>query len=385
MPKKPAFFIVKTVLVIVHSLAFLSTVFRLGHRIRSRRFWWDDFWALIALLSDILLWVIFMALPMPTIRQRSTSLQILSWLGTIISYSTGLWAARISVGVTIVRLLCKGSFRKLAKWVCLVFGVIWLTRVLQKAFSCGTQWSQIRSQCGVPMSTGYLELCTDLVGDAWLVLAPAYMLWHMKITRRHRYLITTIFGCGLFTTCASVAHIAFILLKEPRWVGISGHIQVGISVLVCNLLVLITYIYRVFATNTEDDEASTTTDIISNREQPDGTRASQIFGTIGLCPSSYGTMVSLTDLGSDFGNTPHTSAGLPQTSNDLQQSTDTTAQTKDDSQARNSVSYITQNETRESSSNSRPQVSNISRTMSSLDSSEIPELEKSGSNIGSAS
>lgn len=36
----------------VHSLAIVSTAFRLTYRVRIRRFWWDDFCAFVALVLD---------------------------------------------------------------------------------------------------------------------------------------------------------------------------------------------------------------------------------------------------------------------------------------------------------------------------------------------
>lgn len=45
-----------------HSIAFLTTFFRLVHRFKTRRLWWDDFWAFIALLSDLFVWIIFMVI-----------------------------------------------------------------------------------------------------------------------------------------------------------------------------------------------------------------------------------------------------------------------------------------------------------------------------------
>lgn len=46
---------------VCHSLAMSSTVYRVIHRFRMRRLWWDDYLAFVALFFDVIyfatLWV----------------------------------------------------------------------------------------------------------------------------------------------------------------------------------------------------------------------------------------------------------------------------------------------------------------------------------------
>lgn len=111
----------------------------------------------------------------------------------------------------------------------------------------------------------------DCVADLWLLFAPAYVLWQMKLQRAQRNLILTIFLCGVFTSLASIAHVVFILVNSPLWLRLTGHIevslflkkiwcfmmskywliyswciQVAVAIIVSNLLVVVTYVYRVF-------------------------------------------------------------------------------------------------------------------------------------------
>lgn len=45
-------FIILRKVVVLHSIAILSTVFRLVYRLWTRRFWWEDAWAALAMISD---------------------------------------------------------------------------------------------------------------------------------------------------------------------------------------------------------------------------------------------------------------------------------------------------------------------------------------------
>jgi len=94
----------------------------------------------------------------------------------------------------------------------------------------------------------------------------------MKLRRRHYLLMRAIFMCGLFTTFSSIAHGVFILLQSPSWIGATGHIEVrniyydswfaliyrkvAISIFVSNLIVLVTYIYRIIQNMSNDDVTS---------------------------------------------------------------------------------------------------------------------------------
>ncbi|KDR75520.1 hypothetical protein GALMADRAFT_247965 [Galerina marginata CBS 339.88] len=235
---------VKNIVIVCHSFAIPTTCFRLFHRCRTGKLWWDDFWAMIALLCDIILFVVYFAIPLEP-QPTPKALQYASrWL-TLQGYTIGIWSARLTVAVTIVRLLPQGPTRRMAKVAAMIFGVFEMVMVLQKIFFCGKKWGFL-PRCEIPTYTGIIELVTDILADLWLLLAPAYMLFQMKLERAHHRLILAIFLCGIFTSLASISHSVFILLNSPFWLGLTGHIEVAVAIVISNLLVLVTYIYRVF-------------------------------------------------------------------------------------------------------------------------------------------
>lgn len=46
-------------LFLLHCLGISASLARLVYRIRTRRFWWDDFWAFVAVLSDLVFLMAF--------------------------------------------------------------------------------------------------------------------------------------------------------------------------------------------------------------------------------------------------------------------------------------------------------------------------------------
>ncbi|KAF4623579.1 hypothetical protein D9613_001518 [Agrocybe pediades] len=233
--------------VLCHSLAISTTSFRLLHRCITRRLWWDDFWAAVAFVMDLTIFVLFLV----GLRVNITTSLAANWI-TLLCYNSTLWAARMTVAVTIVRLIPRGIVRRVARGVSVIFALFWTSIIVQNLVACtrkggpGFPWCTIVPQYA--LYTGVQELVTNLIADIWLLLAPAYILYRMKLQRPHYVLILTIFLCGIFTALASISHAVFLIIKapDPTWMILTGHIELAVAVIVSNLLVLVTYLYRVF-------------------------------------------------------------------------------------------------------------------------------------------
>ncbi|KAF9551712.1 hypothetical protein CPC08DRAFT_621439, partial [Agrocybe pediades] len=235
-------------LIVCHSLAISTTSFRLWHRYRDLRLWWDDFWAAVALVTDIIVFAVYLIVFSSTVQSPPKPAYLtfaLRWL-TLICYTIALWAARMTVAVTIVRLHPRGSARRHAATASIIFSAFAIAMIIQKIVICSQKQGNSPRCIVIPRYTGILELVTNLLEDLWLLIAPASMLWKMKLQKSHRRLIFAIFLCGIFTALASIIHAVFILLNSAAWLGIVGHIEITVAIAVSNLLVLVTYIYRTF-------------------------------------------------------------------------------------------------------------------------------------------
>ncbi|KAF8997378.1 hypothetical protein BDQ17DRAFT_1283916 [Cyathus striatus] len=227
----------------IHVLAIVPTIFRLYHRFRTGKLWWDDFWAFISLVFDIILFSTYTAFP--ATRHVSDKTETVFHWATMISLTFTLWAARISVGVTIVRLSNPSRMRQVSKGIMVLFGVLATALLIRKLFLCGKP--TIESwKCVWPQWTGIMEIVFDILADAWLTAMPAYMLWQMNLLRKHFRLLQAIFACEVFVTIAGITHDVFIIGGHYFWMTCSVHFEIASSLIVCNLLVVVTYIYRVF-------------------------------------------------------------------------------------------------------------------------------------------
>lgn len=115
------------------------------------------------------------------------------------------------------------------------------------------------------------------MGDLWLICSPAYLLWNVKLNHRRQILIFSVFASDLFVTVASIIHGVHILQQKQAAILISANvevgfgipflflpvvlslriwetIQLGLSLIICNLLVLATWLYsRIYPADQEQD------------------------------------------------------------------------------------------------------------------------------------
>ncbi|KAF9034546.1 hypothetical protein BJ165DRAFT_1563271 [Panaeolus papilionaceus] len=156
----------------------------------------------------------------------------------------GVWCARISVAVTLVRLLNKGRFKTISKIVTVALSIDGGVLVLLRILNCNTKFDK-PPYCKTPRTVVYLELILDLLADAWLVAAPLVMLYQAKhLSVKHRQIITWVFSCGLLTPATSILHLSCLITRQDKLAEVTAHVQLGVAIVVCNLLVLVTYVYR---------------------------------------------------------------------------------------------------------------------------------------------
>jgi len=141
-------------LFVMHGIGILSTSLRLGYRWRRRQLYWDDFWAFVALIGDVVIMVVFLVICLVNLSaytvpsflgcshrftgNASLTTNSFIWWSTLFFGPTVMWATRLSIAVTVVRILPDGRTRLISKASCGVFGIMWLIVMVQKIFTCGT-------------------------------------------------------------------------------------------------------------------------------------------------------------------------------------------------------------------------------------------------------
>jgi len=236
--------IVTTVLL---GIAEVTTVTRLTLRIRTKRFWFDDAWAIVAFIlsfADLVnLWI-------RTDPARSKHSRIIAYWMVSLCFTGTLWASRMSVIFSVLRIIPPHlRLRKITAGFAALFAMMWMGLLAQKTYRCAKDksWYHLPSpQCHLGTQVAVLELCTDLIADVVLAAVPISLLRAVKaIDVRQRNLVIIIFAASLLTTLASIVHAVFLLGPSGLLEATTAQAEAAVALLVANAPVVVPSIYRI--------------------------------------------------------------------------------------------------------------------------------------------
>ncbi|KAH7922927.1 hypothetical protein BV22DRAFT_624772 [Leucogyrophana mollusca] len=230
----------RVVATIFHSIAISCTVFRLSYRWYTFRFWWEDAWAALALLSDILcLTCTWMQQQVVASNHMPLIDTVSNWLVSI-AFTCVVWSARMSVVFSIIRVANPPpTRRRCTLCVAAFFGVMWCGLLLQKIHICS------RYACIMNRNVAIAQL-SNSVSDILLVAMPIHLLRDVKLSSNRRILIACAFSASLLITVVTILHSALLFGPTTPVTAIIAHVKAALSLIVCNLLVLATFSYRLW-------------------------------------------------------------------------------------------------------------------------------------------
>ncbi|KAF9239314.1 hypothetical protein BU15DRAFT_46946 [Melanogaster broomeanus] len=238
-------------------LGLALTAFRIYFRIRIGRFWWEDGWAATMLLSG-LLWMIsqwgFL------LTTGSTSI-VFSWT-YMISFTCIIAAGRMSILFSIIRIIPGSSRLKKFTYLCVAFfAACWIILTVEKVWQCAADrsWEHVPVASEKPFS--------DFVADLILVVLPLCMLWKVRLPRRQRRMILSIFASSIVMTIGALFHTLGQVFNDFLVMTTGVNVEIALALIVCNLLVVVTYTYRFLLQDSTSSSSST-------EDTTDGTSAS---------------------------------------------------------------------------------------------------------------
>ncbi|KAF8130127.1 hypothetical protein EV363DRAFT_1399330 [Boletus edulis] len=221
-----------------HSVAIASTIFRLVYRWYMARFWWEDGFAMFALAVDVpCLVCAWLEVPYASIQDIPPIDNITHWMVSM-GFPSVLWACRLSILFSIIRVASPSQqLRRIALLIGCSFLVMWAALMAQKIQICATE------NCVIAGSVGLSQLITDVISDSLLVILPIYLLQSLKISRRQRITIFSAFSATLLITVVTILHSAALFTVQSTGILVIGHVKVALSLIVCNLLVIVAFVY----------------------------------------------------------------------------------------------------------------------------------------------
>ncbi|KAF9220657.1 hypothetical protein BS17DRAFT_713929, partial [Gyrodon lividus] len=249
-------------------LGLILTAFRIYFRLRIGRFWWEDAWAVVSLLSG-LIWITAMWTFLLTGEYGLTSV-VGSWTYSI-AFTCIISAVRMSILYSITRLVDASTRLRKFTYVCAAFfATCWIILIVEKVWQCVSDpsWHHVPVSSGKPFcevkpQIFIFQFTTDCVAVSILVALPLRMLWKVKLPRRQRRMILSIFASSIVIAFGALFHTLGQVLDIFVVMTAGINVEVALSLIVCNLLVAVTCTYRFFlrdkdsSSDTEDSTEDT--------------------------------------------------------------------------------------------------------------------------------
>lgn len=234
------------------ALACLVTLWRLVYRYRSRfGLSWGDGWAAFAMLMTILydvgLWITTAPEGAKGITREA---RVATFYYAEVGWTSTIWAVRLSILCTVIHIAPTKRLKTALRFTGGLFVVFVFVLLAQKFWVCVPQkeWTQVAGElCDLGEQTAILEIVTDVIGDAVLVLVPSALFWSVKgMSRRLRIRFCAIFSMSFLTTVFSLWQI-YYLIHPTNGISdiLASDIEVFVALGICNLGVLVAAMYKI--------------------------------------------------------------------------------------------------------------------------------------------
>ncbi|KAF8149026.1 hypothetical protein B0H34DRAFT_193422 [Crassisporium funariophilum] len=241
-----------------HVLALASTVFRILDRCIMKRLWWDDYLAFVPLVLDTIYLVLFLQ-GFQVNFMFSASDAFHGFVFAMFLNFSVIWSSRIILALSLARLFPPWhSARRVAFAVAILFFCLYLIVSVLFTVTClspGIPWYLSNPRyCKVVLGrvpiSGLVAITCDLFADAALVIVPVVVLWRINLPRYQRRLILTTLSASILTLMTVIAFCVLwfsgLDIGPQTWLikASTAHIEAAMSLIVCNLLVVVLCIYR---------------------------------------------------------------------------------------------------------------------------------------------
>ncbi|KAG5729443.1 hypothetical protein E4T56_gene6208, partial [Termitomyces sp. T112] len=240
--------VITTVLsTVFYSLAIVATVFRLVNRKRRKQFSWDDWWALAAAFFDSVVFIcscIRFRIDRQALKNDPLPMKLQEGVyeATSVAFTCTIWASRISIACSILRVLPSGRTRSFVYFLTWVFFFNIVVMLILKNYVCGRKHVWI--DCSLGHAINIFKLCTDIVSNVLLVVIPLFILRHTRLPKAPLYMIRAVFVTTMCMISICTIRVIYVMRNNVPLNGITTNLEAAVTLLVCNLLVLVTFVYR---------------------------------------------------------------------------------------------------------------------------------------------
>lgn len=197
-------------------------------------------------------------------------------------YYCTIWAARLSIIFTVVRIAPWASQKRIMLVVGLVLFLQWVLLMVQLFWVCekgDTAWkdapfalcpigirvaiTQAVSKCSLACWSDqsvskllFLSSLAETFSDVLLIIAPLWILRNVRVTSNVRFRLVSVFACSIATSIVGLVHAVLVIRVPGVWEAIAGALEAAVALAVCNLSVIVPAIARLFGGDAEKYEES---------------------------------------------------------------------------------------------------------------------------------
>ncbi|KAH0835726.1 hypothetical protein J3R83DRAFT_9549 [Lanmaoa asiatica] len=200
------------------ALGLLFTTWRIYFRLKIGRFWWEDAFAAILLVTglcwNITNWI--------CLSPDGLTSVVVSWVESI-GFTCIVTLARMSLLFSIIRIIHGNP------------------RLLKFTYACAAFFVAL---CLAQIVERVRHFTTECISVLILDALPLCMLWKVKLPGRQRRMILSIFASSIVIAFAAVCRTVGQILNVLIVTSVGFRAEIALSIIVCNLLVGVTYTYR---------------------------------------------------------------------------------------------------------------------------------------------
>ncbi|KZP03650.1 hypothetical protein FIBSPDRAFT_844743 [Athelia psychrophila] len=226
-------------------LAIAITLFRLVIQYRRSQLWWEDVWATIAMVCSTVAVPVLWVLGSAEAPSKKFTWILVSWLLNF-PLTLSLWAARMSLLFSIIRMTHPSSrLRMVANLTAWFFALCFVGTTIQKQFVCFYS-KPTANKCQSISQLAITQICLDVVADSLLVALALGLLRNARLRKLPCRIIRILFSASILITIVGILHAISIIKPNYGLTVITVYLQPAVSLIVCDLPVVVTFFYRQF-------------------------------------------------------------------------------------------------------------------------------------------
>ncbi|KAG1741484.1 uncharacterized protein EDB91DRAFT_1028648, partial [Suillus paluster] len=223
---------------IFHGVAIACTVLRLSYRYYVAQLWWEDMWAALSLIFDLICFTCAFLERPPAYNGPWLVANRVFWLVSI-AFPCVLWFARASILCSLIRVANpEGCLGYVTYGTGISFAIMWIGTVAQKLYVCEYY------ACRILNFVAITQLITDIFSDGMLVALPILVFRGVQLPKNRKILVLLSFTAAILIAAVTILHSVMLFGPSSTGIVVIGHVKAAISLIVCDLLVLVTLAYR---------------------------------------------------------------------------------------------------------------------------------------------